>query len=48
MILQEIPDYIERLFYSCGPSGLVVAMKKMLLELKLPKKQIITEQFPGY
>ena len=48
MIEQEIPDYPERTFYSCGPPGLVEATTKILLELKIPKKQIITEHFPGY
>jgi ferredoxin-NADP reductase len=48
MLLQEIPDYIQRNFYSCGPPGLVEAMKKILTDLAIPKDQIITENFPGY
>jgi len=48
MIEQEIPDYQERTFYTCGPPGLVDAMRKILQELSVPKKQVITEGFPGY
>lgn len=48
MIEREIPDYQERTFYSCGPPGLVDAMRSILQELNVPKKQVITEHFPGY
>ncbi|MFH0848985.1 MAG: FAD-binding oxidoreductase [archaeon] len=48
MVEQEIPDHMERVFFSCGPPALVEAMQKILTELGLPKKQVITERFPGY
>ena len=48
ILLKEVPDYLERNFYSCGPPGLVEAMKKILTALAIPKDQIITENFPGY
>lgn len=48
MVEKEIPDYPYRTFYSCGPPSLVEAMKKILEELNIQKRQIITENFPGY
>ena len=49
IIKQEIPDYIERKFYICGPPVMVEAMKKILQEeLTLSKENIITENFIGY
>jgi ferredoxin-NADP reductase len=49
IIQEEIPDYLERKFYLCGPPAMVEAMKKILSEeLILPAKNIITENFQGY
>jgi len=48
MVEKEIPDYLDRTFYSCGPPNLVEAMKKILEELNIQKSEIITEIFPGY
>ncbi len=48
MVLQEVPDYAERLFYISGPNSLVVAAKKMLLEIGVNKNQIKTDYFPGF
>ncbi len=48
MIKQETPDYLDRTFYTCGPPAMVKAMKTLLQNLKVPKKQIRTEDFPGY
>ena len=48
MIQREIPDSQERRFYTCGPPGLVDTMRNILQELNVPKKQVITEHFPGY
>lgn len=49
VIKEDIPDYLERKFYLCGPPGMVEAMKKILeLELGLPKENITTEDFIGY
>jgi ferredoxin-NADP reductase len=48
MIKQEIRDYAERTFYTCGPPSMVEAMKNLLKKLKIPRKQIKTEDFPGY
>lgn len=49
MIKEEIPDFMERKFYICGPPGMVGAMKEILLnELKIGSEHIITENFTGY
>jgi ferredoxin-NADP reductase len=48
MIRKEIPDYEKTLFYICGPPAMVHAIEKLLKELKVPKAQIMKENFPGY
>jgi ferredoxin-NADP reductase len=47
--MEDIPDYADRRFYTCGPPAMVDAMKKILLEgLGLPKELVIEESFKGY
>ncbi|MFA5039332.1 MAG: FAD-dependent oxidoreductase [Candidatus Omnitrophota bacterium] len=49
MVKQEIGDYAERVFYSCGPPAMVDAMRRMLnRKLSVPQDQIVTEDFVGY
>lgn len=49
IIKNEIPDYLERKFYLCGPPQMVEAMRKILTqELALPSDKIIMENFQGY
>lgn len=49
IIKEEIPDYIGRRFYICGPPAMVEAMKKILSdELALSRENIATENFVGY
>ena len=48
MIAEEIPDYMERVFYTCGPPGMIRAMVNLLEGLNLPKGQIKREIFSGY
>jgi ferredoxin-NADP reductase len=48
MIRKEAPDYKSRVFYICGPPGMVKAMKNLLQELNIPAEQIKTENFFGY
>ena len=43
-----MPDYAERVFYSCGPKPMVDAMVDMLSEMGLPETQIKYEYFSGY
>jgi ferredoxin-NADP reductase/Na+-translocating ferredoxin:NAD+ oxidoreductase RnfD subunit len=46
-ILNEIPDYKERLFYISGSHSMVTSFKEMLLEMKIKRKSIKTDFFPG-
>jgi len=48
MIKKEVPDYMERIFYICGPPGMIRAMENLLRDLNLPKAQIKREVFSGY
>ncbi len=49
IIKNEIPDYLQRKFFLCGPPGMVEAMRKILSdELSLPKEHIVSENFQGY
>ncbi|MCX9084323.1 MAG: hypothetical protein OIN87_05935 [Candidatus Methanoperedens sp.] len=47
MIQKVIPDYKERVFYICGPPGMVDAMVGILKLLNIPETQIKKEQFVG-
>jgi ferredoxin-NADP reductase len=49
MIKEEIPDFDERVFYLCGPPGMVACLTETLKEeLKLTEGCVRTEQFVGY
>ena len=48
MLKRKVPDYVERVFYTCGPPGMVLAMTNLLKSINIPEKQIRTENFAGY
>ena len=49
LVRSEIPDYLQRVFYLCGPATMVDAMAAMLhQELGVPKEQVKFEYFSGY
>jgi ferredoxin-NADP reductase len=48
LIRKEMPDYHERMFYTCGPPSMVETMQKLIAELGLPKTQLKAEYFIGY
>src|SRR5271157_408637 len=48
MIMEQIPDYKERVFYICGPPSMNEAMKKALEGLNLRDDRIKIEDFTGY
>jgi len=49
MIKKAIPDYKDRLFYVCGPPGMVGALDSLLKnELKFGDNQMRKENFAGY
>jgi ferredoxin-NADP reductase len=48
-IKEEIPDYLSRRFYLCGPPAMVEAMENILTgELSVSGENIIKENFKGY
>jgi glycine betaine catabolism B len=48
MIEKKVPDYAERVFYSCGTTLIVDTMITMLINMGLPDIQIKYEYFSGY
>jgi ferredoxin-NADP reductase len=48
VIQKEIPDYKKRVFYTCGPPGMVKAMINLLHDLDVKNEQIKLENFAGY
>ncbi len=48
-IIKEVPDYKDRVYYTCGPPKMVEVMRCILSEdLKLEKDLIRYENFSGY
>lgn len=48
MILREVPDFMERIFYLSGPYSMVTACEEMLKRMGVHKKQIKIDFFPGF
>ena len=48
MIIKEIPDYKERIFYISGPRSMVVACKKVLGGMGIKKSRVKVDFFPGF
>jgi glycine betaine catabolism B len=48
MVKQELPDYKENIFYTCGPPPMVEAMEKLAVNLGLQKEKLKREYFSGY
>jgi Flavodoxin reductases (ferredoxin-NADPH reductases) family 1 len=48
MIIRELPDYAERVFYVCGPPPMVDSMMEMLHNMKIPDSMIHKESLIGY
>jgi ferredoxin-NADP reductase len=47
-VKQELPDYKENMFYTCGPPPMIEAMEKLVVSLGLPKEKLKREFFSGY
>lgn len=47
VIIKEVPDYKERLFYLSGPHAMVVGFEESLKKIGIKKKNIKTDYFPG-
>ncbi len=48
MIMNEVPDFKERLFYLSGPHAMVTAFEETLKRLGARREQIKTDFFPGF
>jgi ferredoxin-NADP reductase len=48
VLLKEMSDFKERVFYICGPPGMVLAMVKLLEGLTVAPESIKRENFAGY
>lgn len=48
MMISLVPNWQNSIYYISGPQRLVEASEQVLKELSVPKKQIVTDFFPGY
>jgi ferredoxin-NADP reductase len=48
LIKKEMPDYLKRVFYICGPPAMVQSMEALLEDLGVPRDHIKKENFTGY
>ncbi len=48
VIMKEIPDYKERMFYISGPHVMVTSFQDSLSKLGIPSRNIKTDFFPGF
>lgn len=48
MIVQEIPDFMDRIFYLSGPRSMVTAYEKVLTQIGVSNRHIKTDFFPGF
>ncbi|MGZ6004759.1 MAG: RnfABCDGE type electron transport complex subunit D [Candidatus Saccharimonadales bacterium] len=48
LIQEEIPDFLDRIFYVSGPQPMVQAVKHSLHKLGVAHNHIKTDLFPGY
>jgi len=47
LIKDEVPDYLNCMYYLSGPPGMIGAFKQMLAELDVARNQIKTDLFAG-
>ena len=48
LIKQNLPDYQDNMFFTCGPPPMIEAMEKLMVSLGLPKEKLKRELFTGY
>ena len=48
MVKKYVPDLGKPIYYLSGPEGMVKAMRKLLVDLKVNEDNIRTEEFTGY
>ncbi|WP_440952593.1 ferredoxin--NADP reductase [Methanococcoides sp. FTZ1] len=47
IIVDQIPDYMDRVIYVCGPPAMMKATEELLREMGVPKEQIKKEALVG-
>lgn len=48
MIVKEVPDFKQRMYYISGPHSMVTAFEKTLKDMSVPGSQIKIDFFPGF
>ncbi len=48
MVKRHVPDLDKPMYYLSGPQGMVKAIRKLLVDLKVNEDNIRTEEFSGY
>jgi ferredoxin-NADP reductase/Na+-translocating ferredoxin:NAD+ oxidoreductase RnfD subunit len=48
MILQQVPDFVGRMYYLSGPQAMVTSYKEVLHSIGVKDSQIMTDYFPGF
>ncbi|NYT18817.1 MAG: xylene monooxygenase [Methanosarcinales archaeon] len=48
IIMDHIPDFMERIIYLCGPPAMMKATEELLLQMGVPKEQIKKEALVGF
>jgi glycine betaine catabolism B len=48
VIKQQLPDFKDNVFFTCGPPPMIAAMEKLVESLGLPSDQLKKETFSGY
>jgi ferredoxin-NADP reductase len=48
LVTEVVPDYKKRTFYLSGPLKMVLSLEEQLAAIKIPRKQIKRDYFPGY
>lgn len=48
LLQKHLDSFSQYVYYIAGPDPMVEGIEKLLLSLKIPKDQILTDGFPGY
>lgn len=48
LLQKHLDSFSKYVYYIAGPDPMVEGIEKLLLSLKIPKDQILTDGFPGY
>jgi ferredoxin-NADP reductase len=47
-VARQVPDVKRSVYYLAGPSGMVTALKKLLLDRGVSRDNVRFEEFSGY